>query len=141
MECDDDEWLVQCLEQAEEGGVDPLLFTRPEGLPMVFENLDCDNKTKELIEAGGGVVVNRENDSYKINTIKIKFPGDDETNNYSEDIFDKQFIYDSFRRNRIANLVDYRLNKPVQFDEVEYDPLDVLLGYKSWNDVKLSMGG
>ena len=134
MESDDDLYLVEYLERAEEAKSDCLLFARPDGLPMAFVDLDCDIKTSEKIKAHGGIVVDCADERFKENAINIC--SHNGTYDISEDTFDKLFIYDSLRSNKIGKLIDYRLNKSIQFGEVEYDPLDILLGYQSWNDVK-----
>ena len=135
MESDDDLYLLECLNQAERS--DLLLFTRPDGLPMAFDNLDSDEETKEIIYEHGGIVVDSvlASNIFKENTIKIC--NSDTTYDTSEEIFDKRFIYDCLKTNNICDLDNYRLNKRVQFFEVAYDSIDVLLGYKGWDDVKL----
>lgn len=130
MDSDDDLCLVESLDEAERRGSDILLFARPDGYPMAFVNLDHDFKTTEIIEAHGGIVVDRNQDIFKRNTIKVC--SKDSTYDSSEDIFDKLFIYDSLRENKIGNLDDYRLSRSVEDDEVENDPTDILLGYDVW---------
>ena len=71
MDSDDDLHLLECLDQAERS--DPLLFTRPDGLPIAFDNLDSDKDTKEIIKEHGGIVVDRycASVNFKENIIKI----------------------------------------------------------------------
>ena len=51
MDSDDDLFLSKCLDKAEKmrSDSDPLLFARPDGLPMAFENLDFDHKNSSII--------------------------------------------------------------------------------------------
>lgn len=136
MDSDDDGYLSEILEKAERNKsyIEPLLFARPDGLPMTFEILDFNFKIKQFIEENGGIVVDSENDAFKENTIKLC--SRDSTGIISDDIFDEQFIYDSIATNAIGNLDDYRLGKSVTLDEDEVDPTDILLGYKGWNNKK-----
>ena len=136
MDSDDDSYLSECLDQSVKKGQDgdPDLFARPDGLPMAFENLDFDYKISEMIEAHGGIVVDSYNEEFKENTIKIC--SRDSTYNTSQDVFDKLFVYDSITTNNLVKLSDYRLSKSVQCRDVEYDPEDILLGYKRWKEIK-----
>ena len=95
MESDDDLDLVECLERAEDAECDCLLFARPDGLPMAFVDLDCDNKTTEKIKTHGGIVVESADERFKENSIKIC--SHDGRYKISEDIFDRLFIYDSLK--------------------------------------------
>lgn len=137
MDSDDDMDLLEYLHEFERSGPDPLLFSRPDGLPMAFDNLDSDDYIKEIINECGGIVVDRDlaSDIFKEHLVKIC--SRDTAHDISEEVFDKQFIYDSLKTNSICNLDNYRLNKCAQVYGVAYDPTDVLLGYKEWNDVKL----
>ena len=98
MDSDDDVYLCECLQQEEKKIIDrdPILFTRPDGLPMAFENLDFDYTIKKLIEEHGGIVVDSVNKQFKENTIKI-CSHDSTALNVTEDAFDKLFIYDCLR--------------------------------------------
>ena len=139
MDSDDDVYLCECLHQEEKmiGVGDPILFTRPDGLPMAFENLDFDYKIKNMIEEHGGIVVDSGNETFKEHTIKI-CSHDSTALHVTEDAFDKLFIHDSLKEHNIVNLNDYRLTKSGRFDKFDYDPIDILFGYKGWNEIKPS---
>ena len=149
MDSDDDVYLCECLQQEEKKIIDrdPILFTRPDGLPMAFENLDFDYTIKKLIEEHGGIVVDSEehggivvdsvNKQFKENTIKI-CSHDSTALNVTEDAFDKSFIYDCLKEHNLVNLDDYRLKKSGRFDKGDYDPIDILLGYIGWKEIKAS---
>ena len=50
------------------------------------------------------------------------------------DIFNYYYIVDCVRDNVLKkNLIDYRINTKLVYEE--YDPMDVLLGYKKWEDL------
>ena len=139
MDSDDDVYLCECLHQEEKmiSVGDPILFTRPDGLPMAFENLDFDYTIKKLIEEHGGIVVDSVNKQFKENTIKI-CSHDSTALNVTEDAFDKLFIYDCLKEHNLVNLDDYRLKKSGRFDKGDYDPIDILLGYIGWKEIKAS---
>ena len=139
MDSDDDVYLCECLHQEEKmiGVGDPILFTRPDGLPMAFENLDFDYTIKHMIEEHGGIVVDSVNKEFKENTIKI-CSHDSTALNVTEDAFDKSFIYDCLKEHNLVNLDDYRLKKSGRFDKGDYDPIDILLGYIGWKEIKAS---
>lgn len=53
----------------------------------------------------------------------------------NKEIFDYKYILDCVRENVLKeNLIDYRINKKLVFED--YDPMDILLGNKKWNDLK-----
>ena len=139
MDSDDDMYLCECLHQEERmiSVGDPILFTRPDRLPMAFENLDFDYTIKKLIEEHGGIVVDSVNKQFKENTIKI-CSHDSTALNVTEDAFDKSFIYDCLKEHNLVNLDDYRLKKSGRFDKGDYDPIDILLGYIGWKEIKAS---
>ena len=139
MDSDDDVYLCECLQQEEKKIIDgdPILFTRPDGLPMAFEDLDFDNTIKNMIEEHGGIVVDSVNDTFKEHTIKI-CSQESSALYVTEDAFDKLFIHDSLKEHNIVNLNDYRLTRSGRFDIFEYDPNDILFGYKGWNEIKPS---
>ena len=84
------------------------LFSRPDGLPMAFENLDFDYTLTQMIENHGGIVVDSVNEAFKENTIKI-CSHDSTALNVTEEAFDKLFIYHSLKEQNIVNLSEYRL--------------------------------
>ena len=137
MDSDDDVYLSECLYQEERkiSDGDITLFARPDGLPMAFENLDFDYTLTQMIEDHGGIVVDSVNEAFKENTIKI-CSHDSTALHVTEDAFDKLFIHDSLKEHNIVNLNDYRLTKSGRFDNFDYDPIDILLGYKGWNEIK-----
>ena len=139
MDSDDDVYLCECLHQEERkiSDGDTILFTRPDGLPMAFENLDFDYTIKHMIEEHGGIVVDSVNETFKEHTIKI-CSHDSTALHVTEDAFDKLFIHDSLKEHNIVNLNDYRLTKSGRFDKFDYDPIDILFGYKGWNEIKPS---
>ena len=137
MDSDDDVYLSECLYQEESkiSDGDITLFSRPDGLPMAFENLDFDYTLTQLIEDHGGIVVDSVNEAYKENTIKI-CSHDSTALNVTEEAFDKLFIYHSLKEQNIVNLSEYRLTNSGRFETVDYDPIDILCGYKGWNEIK-----
>ena len=139
MDSDDDVYLCECLHQEERkiSDGDTILFARPDGLPMAFENLDFDYTIKHMIEEHGGIVVDSVNETFKEHTIKI-CSHDSTALHVTEDAFDKLFIHDSLKEHNIVNLNDYRLTKSGRFDKFDYDPIDILFGYKGWNEIKPS---
>ena len=139
MDSDDDGYLYECLQQEEKmiGVGDPLLFTRPDGLPMAFENLDFDYTVKNIIEEHGGIVVDSVNEAFKENTIKI-CSHESTALHVTEDAFDNLFIHDSLKNHNIVDLNNYRLTKSGRFDKFDYDPIDILFGYTGWNEIKPS---
>ena len=108
MDSDDDGYLCECLQQEEKmiGVGDPLLFTRPDGLPMAFENLDFDYTVKNIIEEHGGIVVDSVNEAFKENTIKI-CSHESTALHVTEDAFDNLFIHDSFIKKSLWTHVKY----------------------------------
>ena len=51
-----------------------------------------------------------------------------------KDIFDYQYILDCVRDNVLKeNIIDYRINTKLVYED--YNPMDVLLGHKKWEDL------
>ena len=133
-----DMYLVQCLEEIEVGNElkhNPTLFVRPDGLPMAFHIVDNDGNVKLKIEDHGGVVVCNESDMYMDYVIKI-CSGNAELVDSVEVVFDVEFIHESIKQGNIVCLGDYRINNSLGV--LNYDPTDVLLGYKTWKNVEIS---
>ena len=55
-----------------------------------------------------------------------------------KDIFDYQYILDCVRDNALKeNIIEYRINTKLVYED--YDPIDVLLGHKKWEDLNKKM--
>lgn len=133
MEDQDDLWMVQCLKTVEKDCEDPLMFVRPDGIPMAFYFPHIENDLKLKIEDRGGVLLSEEYPLFSDNLIRLC---NDKLEHMmsTEEQFNKKFIYDCIKENKLVNLVNYRMNYSSKF--ADYDPLDVLCGYKSWAEVE-----
>ena len=133
---EEDMYLVQSLVEVENKLMhNPLLFARPDGLPMAFHIVDDDGNVKSRIEDCGGVVVGQNSDMYEDNVIKI-CSGNSKSIDNIEDVFDVEFIYESIKQGNIVNLGNYRISNSLRMPT--YDPTDVLLGYKTWNNIEIT---
>ena len=128
---------VQLIEKASEvSDEDKLLFVRQDGLPMCFYIQDNDYDLKQRIEEKGGAVLEKEVES-PLGRNAIKLCPDKLENMISRyEQFNKIFIDDCLINNKIMELSNYRINNSSIFDE--YDPLDILLGYKTWDQLNFS---
>ena len=110
---------------------------RPTAAPMVFgirSGKDMESLRRHIWR-GGGKVEDPEKDEdttchritlYDPNTIKRP---------RGVDIFKYQYILDCVRDNVLKeNLIEYRINMQLNYEY--YDPLEVLLGYKKWEDLR-----
>ena len=57
-------------------------------------------------------------------------------------MYDYRYVSDCIQKNRILeNMLDYRVSGVSLFQQYErYDPLDILHGYKTWNQVPRDEG-
>ena len=132
MDDQDDVWMVQHLNVVEEDE-DPLLFIRPDGIPMAFFYHYTDYDLKFKVEDRGGVLLIEEYQLFNDNMIKLCSDKLEHMKS-TEEQFDKKFIDDCIKENKIVNLRNYRMNSSSKF--ADYDPIDVLCGYISWNEVE-----
>ena len=111
------------------------LFLDPlTAMPMVFgmsSGRDLEEVRRHIIN-GGGVVENVDQVDATGNRITISDPRA-LIRPPGQDIFSYQYIRDCLRDNMLReNLAEYRINKSVY---EYYDPLDILLGHKKWQDL------
>ena len=98
---------------------------------FIFLTLRTDLKFQ--IEDRGGVLLSEEYPLYNDNLIKLCSDKLEHMMSMEEQ-FNKKFIYDCIKENKIVDLRNYRMNYSSKF--ADYDPLDVLCGYKSWDEVE-----
>ena len=115
---------------------DCLLFARPDGLPMYFFMKEVNDDIKKRIEEKGGVLLHSGMELLKgENCIRLC---SDKLENMMTNVeqFDEKFIEDCLKNDQIMELINYRINFSSIYDE--YDPLDILLGYKTWDQIILT---
>ena len=114
------------------------IFIQPlSGTPLTFgiKSANIYNSIKTIIWKSGGKVEDPESildtSSHRIDL----FDPDSIIRPKGKEIFSFQYVLDCVRENKLKeNLIEYRLNKKLVFEE--YDPMDILLGNKKWNDLK-----
>ena len=134
---------MPCFRYSKMSLSDPLLFVRPYGLPAVFMMLTRDEqskKLKQLIEERGGVLLDRPNNMYKDNVIRLQ--GQREVYLKRDlDIFNSKYIFDCVENDELlSNLNDYKIKSHIPSCYSQYDAIDILLGYRKWSDLSLNDG-
>ena len=139
MDSDDDLYLYGCLDNlkkendSEMSDEDIVLFVRPDGEPMYFYFQEDEYDLKQKIEEKGGVVLEKDVET-PLGKSAIKLCTDKLENMMSRiEQFNKIFIDHCLINNKIMELGNYRINSSSIFDE--YDPMDILLGYKTWDQI------
>ena len=139
MDSDDDLYLYGCLDNlkkendSEMSDEDIVLFVRPDGEPMYIYFQEDEYDLKQKIEKKGGVVLEKDVET-PLGKSAIKLCTDKLENMMSRiEQFNKIFIDHCLINNKIMELGNYRINNSSIFDE--YDPMDILLGYKTWDQI------
>ena len=116
------------------------IFVCKDGEPcrFAFDGLDDNtfNKAKNLVKESGGIVEKyskiKNIDSYE-NCILLTHPKPLTTPKYVVDAFSYQYLEDCIEAEEILpNLNEYLVGES-KFEK--YDPLEVMLGFKKWNDL------
>ena len=133
----------------ESNDYDTLLFSRPDGKPMSFCLLpdscqQSDEYRLELVEKvkeRGGLLLDHVHERYSDHIILLL--GKNERPDKKKEMFDYRYLLDCMKRNQILdNMLDYRVSKSSLYQQYdEYEPLDVLHGYKTWSDIPLRNEG
>ena len=123
---------------------DVLLFTRPDGMPMVFcllPDKDWQHYRPDLardVEKRGGVLLDYlPQDHSNHSDTAIRLLGKNEVPDKRKEMFDFRYLTDCIRENRILeNMFDYRVSKSSIYQQYDrYEPLDILYGYKKWSEL------
>jgi hypothetical protein len=120
--------------------LDPELFIRPDGLPMAIMitykgRMEETQKVKQLVEERGGVVFDRPSLAYRDNMVRLLVGGEVSLRR-DQDMFDHRYVLDCLKEDMILPIMlDYRINSHLPSILEQYDPVDVLLGYKRWKDI------
>ena len=73
--------------------------------------------------------------AYRDNIIRLVVGGEVSLRR-DQDMFDHNYVLDCLKEKMILpNLLDYRINSNIPSPFQQYDPIDVLLGYKKWRDI------
>ena len=118
--------------------IDILLFSRPDGKPMVF-CLPLDPQSEEFrlelvrkVKERGGLLLDHLTENQTGHVIHLL--GQNEAPDKRKEMFDFRYLEDCIEKNQILrNLLEYRVSKSSIYQQ--YEPLDVLLGYKTWSDI------
>ena len=113
------------------------IFIQPTGAAMVFgirSGKDMESLRRHIWRGGGKVEDPEKNEDITGHRITLYDPNTIKRPR-GVDIFKYQYILDCVRDNVLKeNLVEYRINMQLNYEY--YDPLDVLLGYKKWQDLR-----
>jgi len=116
----------------------PDLFIRVDGQPMAFLMGPTGferQQVKQLVEAGGGVILNQPTLAYRDFMIRLLVRTEIPIKK-DQDMFDYKYIIDCVEKDELlANLIDYRITSHVPSIFEKYNPLDILQGILKWSDV------
>jgi len=120
---------------------DKLLFTKDDYTEMAFfmaPSGSVRQEVKELIQKHGGRLYGNYPMDVRDHMIKLVTP--DLNILKGDDYFLYTYIENCVQEKRLLeNLIEYRQNKNSKYKE--YNPLDILLGHRSWQDIELKDEG
>eukprot|EP00090_Calanus_glacialis_P016457 TRINITY_DN25768_c0_g1_i1.p1 TRINITY_DN25768_c0_g1~~TRINITY_DN25768_c0_g1_i1.p1 ORF type:complete len:1107 (-),score=385.74 TRINITY_DN25768_c0_g1_i1:97-3417(-) len=116
----------------------PDLFIRADGQSMAFLMGPTGferQQVKQLVEAGGGVILNQPTLAYRDYIIRLLVRTEIPIKK-DQDMFDYKYIIDCVDKDELLdNLIDYRISSHVPSIFEHYNPVDILQGILKWSDV------